>query len=52
MAALPETVEDLSAPADSAGISTPTVEKDSRLAVSTAGQTTGAGGKKKKKGKK
>ena len=53
MAALPEVAEDLSAPAESAGLLTPTTEKDTKLGVPAAGQTAGGtGGKKKKKGKK
>lgn len=54
MAALPETVEDLSAPADAAGISTPKVEEDIRLGgpSTEAKAGGGGGGKKKKKGKK
>ncbi|KAF2794278.1 hypothetical protein K505DRAFT_242490 [Melanomma pulvis-pyrius CBS 109.77] len=53
MAALPEVAEDLSAPADIAGISTPTVEKDVKTGAPVAEQKAGGGGgKKKKKGKK
>lgn len=44
---------DLSAPADSAGISTPTAEKDVKTGAPAAEQKAGGGGgKKKKKGKK
>lgn len=59
MAALPEILEDLSAPGPGDGASTPKVEggdvkmsdapTDTKIATNTA---TGGGGKKKKKGKK
>ncbi|KAJ4356843.1 uncharacterized protein N0V89_004880 [Didymosphaeria variabile] len=51
-AALPETMEDLSAPTDGAGISTPKVEEDVKMGGVPVEPKAGAGGKKKKKGKK
>lgn len=54
MAALPEAMEDLSAPADATGVSTPKIKVDED--VKTGGippeSKAGGGGKKKKKGKK
>jgi hypothetical protein len=52
MAALPETMEDLSAPADAAGVSTPKVEEDVQMGGTEQKAAAGGGGKKKKKGKK
>ena len=51
MAALPDAIEDLSAPADGTGVSTPKVEEDLKMGgVPVEGKAGGA--KKKKKGKK
>lgn len=60
MAALPETMEDLSAPAGGEGVSTPRLDASGDVKMGglptepKAGSSTGApgGGKKKKKGKK
>ncbi|CAN9242691.1 unnamed protein product [Alternaria alternata] len=54
MAALPETMEDLSMPAGGEGASTPQVDEggDVKMGGVPAAGTGGAGGKKKKKGKK
>ncbi|KAL5381079.1 hypothetical protein DPSP01_007338 [Paraphaeosphaeria sporulosa] len=51
-AALPEGMEDLGAPAEAAGVSTPKVEEDVKMAGAPAEPKVGGGGKKKKKGKK
>ncbi|KAF2111464.1 signal recognition particle 9 kDa protein-domain-containing protein [Lophiotrema nucula] len=55
MAALPEVAEDLSAPAEGAGISTPKLEVDGDVRMSSpapGAEQKAGGGKKKKKGKK
>lgn len=57
MAALPEVLEDLSAPAEGTGLATPRIEDDIKvggMGEGKAGGTGGGGGggKKKKKGKK
>lgn len=53
MAALPDAIQDPSLPTQMEGISTPTVETDLKLgSAPAADQKAGAGGKKKKKGKK
>lgn len=54
MAALPETMEDLSMPAGGEGASTPQVDEggDVKMGGVPAAGTGGTGGKKKKKGKK
>lgn len=52
MAALPETMEDSSAPVDATGISTPKVEEDVKMGGTQPESKAGGGGKKKKKGKK
>lgn len=54
MAALPEAMEDLSAPADATGVSTPKikVEEDVKTGGIPPESKAAGGGKKKKKGKK
>lgn len=54
MAALPEVVEDLSAPAPEGGVSTPRLDEsgDVKMGGLPTDPKAGAGGKKKKKGKK
>lgn len=51
MAALPDAIEDLSAPADGTGVSTPKVEEDVKMGGGAVDAKAG-GAKKKKKGKK
>lgn len=51
-AALPEGMEDLGAPVEAAGVSTPKVEEDVKMGGVPTEPKAGGGGKKKKKGKK
>lgn len=52
MAALPDAIEDLSAPADGTGVSTPKVEEDVKMGGVPVEGKAGGAKKKKKKGKK